>query len=170
LKEIESLTAAVRISSKLKYSIWGITLGIWFVEALAARAPLDADAVSYLNIANSCLGRNWHALINGWWSPGFPFLLVFWLKIFHPSLFHHSLAIHLFAFFSLIVALVSFEYFLSVFLIYYKQAAAAETEGAGELISGDAVWLLGYSLFFCITTFPRLLRSNSPIFWYSSST
>lgn len=147
------MPAAFKISPKLKYSLWIITIVIWFVQALAARDPLNADAVSYLNIASSCLAGNWHALANGWWSPAYPFLLTFWLKIFNPNPFHHALAVHLFSFLNLIVALVIFEYFLSEFFVFRRQFAAPQTESTAEVISDEAVWLLGYSLFFWITTF-----------------
>jgi uncharacterized membrane protein len=74
------------------------------------------------------------------------------LKIFGPSPFHHSLAMHLFAVCSLVVALVSFEYFLRVFFAYRKEFRAEPRKAAGKGISDDAVWLMGYSLFFWITT------------------
>jgi hypothetical protein len=151
--EGDPLTAAVKIPQKLKYFIWTVTVCIWIAEALGAREPLNADAVSYLNMADAYLSGTWHGLINGWWSPAYPFLLALVLKIFSPSPFHHSLALHLLAVFSLVVALVSFEYFLSVFFAYRKQFFAEPSDAAGEAISDDAVWLMGYGLFFWITTF-----------------
>lgn len=146
------MTAAVRIPTKLKYLIWAGTIGVWIAEALAAREPLDADAVSYLNMADSYLGGTWHALINGWWSPAYPFLLALVVKMFGPSPFHRSLTMHLFAVISLVVALASFEYFLRTFSAYRKEFSTESSE-TGEAISDDAVWLIGYSLFFWITTF-----------------
>jgi hypothetical protein len=148
-----SLTAEFKISPKLKYLLWAVTVVVWLMEALAARDPLDADAVSYLNIADSCLSGNWHALVNGWWSPGYPFLLALWLKIFSPSPFHHSLAVHMFAFLGLVVALTSFEVFLSAFWAFRKQFVVQQVSDAGRVISDDAAWLMGYCLFFWITAF-----------------
>ena len=147
------MTGAVKIPTKLKVFIWAGTIGVWIAQALAAREPLDANAVSYLNMADSYLGGTWHGLINGYWSPAYPFLLSLVQKLFRPSPFHHSLAVHLFAVFCLVAALVSFEYFLSVFSAYRKQVSAEPSENDGEVISGDAVWLMGYSLFFWTTTF-----------------
>jgi 4-amino-4-deoxy-L-arabinose transferase-like glycosyltransferase len=151
--EGDPLTAAVKIPPKLKYFIWAATVGIWIAEALAAREPLNADAVSYLNMADSYLRGGWHGLVNGYWSPAYPFLLALVLKVFRPSPFHHSLAVHLFAVFSLLVALVSFEYLLSVFFAYREQFSEEPCEAGGEAISDEAVWLMGYALFFWITTF-----------------
>ena len=42
-------------------------LAAWLAQAFAANNPLDADAVSYLDIAYSCLSGNWHALVPGNW-------------------------------------------------------------------------------------------------------
>ncbi|HEY1468405.1 MAG TPA: hypothetical protein VGF61_05135 [Candidatus Acidoferrum sp.] len=161
------MTAAVKIPLKLKYLIWAVTVCIWIAEALAAREQLNADAVSYLNMADSYLGGTWHALISGWWSPAYPFLLALVVKIFGPSPYHRSLAMHLFAVFSLVVTLVSFEYFLRAFFAYRKEFRGEPTEAAGEAISDDAVWLMGYSLFFWITTFltpPNLEQPNILVF------
>jgi hypothetical protein len=104
-------------------------------------------------MANSFLCGGWHALVNGYWSPAYPFLLACELKLFRPGLFHHFLAMNLLSFISLVAALVCFEYFLSSFFAFRKQLASQDTATTGELISDDAVWLIGYSLFFWVTTF-----------------
>lgn len=74
-----------------------------------------------LKQANAYLAGSWRALISGGWSPVSPFLLAWWIKIFHTDLFHRTRAVHLFSFFSLIAALVAFEYFLSVFSAFRNQ-------------------------------------------------
>jgi hypothetical protein len=151
--EGDSLTPLVKISPKVKRSILGVTICVWFAEALAAKEPLNPDAVSYLNIANSLVAGNWHAIVNGYWSPVFPLLLSLMLKIVRPSPFHQPLAVHMFAFVSLIAALFSFEYFLSEFFSYRRHLFTEQFEVAREEISDDAIWLIGYSLFFWITSF-----------------
>jgi CHASE2 domain-containing sensor protein len=86
--EGDPLAAAVKIPTKVKYLIWAGTIGIWIAEALAAREPLNADAVSYLNMADAYLGGTWHALINGWWSPAYPFLIAQVVKILYLACFN----------------------------------------------------------------------------------
>jgi hypothetical protein len=147
------LSSTLGISFKLKYSIWAATVCLWLAEALAARGPLDADLVSYLDIARSCLTGNWQALLNGYWSPGYPLLLALWIKITHVSRFHDALAVHLFGFISLIVALVCFEYFLSVFFAFRARNAVQTPNVVVHGVPDHAVWSMGYSLFFWITTF-----------------
>jgi len=124
----------------------------WLAQALAARDFATADAISYLDISYSCLAGNWHALVNGWWSPAFPFLLTILLKIFNPGPFREALLLHLFSFASLVVALAAFEYFIRVFLICRKTVVADDHDSALP-VPHEWVWIVGYSLFFWISTF-----------------
>lgn len=125
----------------------------WLLQALAARDFFTADAISYLDIAHSCVAGHGHALVNGWWSPVFPFLLAICLKVFKPDPYEEALLVHLLAFVSLIAALASFEYFLAVFLKFRTQTAIAASAGDGELIAERPLVIVGYALFFWITTF-----------------
>lgn len=147
------MNSIAKISPFQKLVIWAVMVCSWLVQALAARSPLNADAVSYLDISYSCLAGNWHAIVNGWWSPGYPFLLALWLKLFNPSPFHEPIAMHMFAFATLIVALICFENFISVFFTFRKKLAEEYGEDIRELLPDDAVRLVGYSLFFWISTF-----------------
>jgi hypothetical protein len=124
----------------------------WLAQSLAARDFATADAISYLDIAYSCLAGNWHALVNGWWSPAFPFLLTIWLKIFNPSPFREAVVMHLFSFASLAVALAVSEYFICTFLVFRK-TVVADDENPDQTVPDHWVWLVGYSLFFWISTF-----------------
>ncbi len=133
--------------------VWAILICTWLVQALTAPHSLDADAVAYLNISYKCLSGNWHALVNGYWSPGFPFLLAMCIKIFGVGPIHEPLTIRLFAFASLIAALISFEYFLSSFFQYRKKRAVEGSPAFAGSLSDNTIRLLGYVLFFWITTF-----------------
>jgi hypothetical protein len=125
----------------------------WLSQALTARDFFTADAISYLDIANSCVAGQWQALVNGWWSPAFPFLLAICLKIFKPHPFNEALLLHLFAFVSLIAALATFEFFMAVFLKFRQNIVPDDPGGDGHLISDRSIMLVGYSLFFWISTF-----------------
>jgi hypothetical protein len=124
----------------------------WVAQALSARDFATADAISYLDISYSCLAGNWHALVNGWWSPAFPFLLTLWLKIFNPSPFREAVVLHLFSFASLVVALAIFEYFMRTFLVFRKRVLAGD-QNSEQPVPDDWIWIVGYSLFFWISTF-----------------
>jgi hypothetical protein len=149
----DPLNSNLKFTPKLKRSFWIIIVCVWLAEAMALRAPLDADAVSYLDMANSFLSGNWHALVNGYWSPGYPFLLACELKLFHLDRFHQLLAIQFLSFITLIIALVCFECFLSSFIVFRRRLASADDDNGAKTITDNAVRLIGYALFFWITTF-----------------
>jgi hypothetical protein len=157
----------IPISSRYKIVVWVVMLSAWLVQAVASHDPLNADGISYLDISYSCLRGNWYALVNGYWSPGYPFLLALWMKLFKVSLFHESLAIHLFAVLSLIVALVSFEWFLSAFFTFRKKFAGEKREDLKKFLPENAIRLLGYVLFFWVSTFltpPNLEQPDILVF------
>ena len=84
----------------------------WLVVALSSRHVLNPDGVSYADIAYACMRGDWHALVNAYWSPGYPVLLIGWLSIFRPSRYWEITAIHLLSVVSLIGTLFSLEFFL----------------------------------------------------------
>lgn len=138
----------------MKFAAWAVMLCSWLTQALAARHTLEAaDGISYLNIAYSCLDGNWHALVNGYWSPGYPFLLTLWLKLFNPSPFREILALRMLTFVSLVVALITFEYFLSVFFTFPKKLTEGCADDIKESLPDEAIRIVGYCLFFWVTTF-----------------
>src|SRR5271169_5533714 len=62
-----------------RWALWLSMVSAWIIQAVAARHTLDADGVSYLDIATAFWQGNWHAAINGYWSPAYPVLLGLWL-------------------------------------------------------------------------------------------
>jgi hypothetical protein len=145
-----------------RFAFWAAMFCSWLVQALAARHSLDADGVSYLNIANAGLQGNWHAFVNGYWSPGYPFLLTVWFKLLRPSPFHEPLAVRMLAVVTLVVALLSFEYFLKAFLEFRRKDLGGREEENSELLSDGTIRLAGYVLFFWITTFWTTARLDQP--------
>ncbi len=75
------MIVSFKIPQKLEYLIWALTICIWIAEALATTKSLNSDAVAYFNMADAYLAGDWHGLINGWWSPAYPFLLAMVLKL-----------------------------------------------------------------------------------------
>jgi hypothetical protein len=142
----------MKLSFPSKLIVWAVLLVAWFAQSLAVGNVLNADGVSYLDIAYSCVAGNWHALVNAYWSPGFPFLLALCIKLFHVTPYYEPLAIHLFAVVSLIVALICFEYFMAVLLKIRNSETIPRGSGQTPL-SDRTIQLLGYTLFFWVTTF-----------------
>jgi hypothetical protein len=124
----------------------------WILQALASRHTFDADGVSYQNIADVCLRGNWHSLVNGYWSPGYPFLLTMWFKLFHPGAYFVPLTVRWFGVLSLIFTLTSFEFFLSSFLNFRKYLYDSNSDSQNYL-SDRSIRVIGYAIFFWISVF-----------------
>lgn len=132
-----------RLSALHKFFIRVFILCVWLAQSLTLRDPLDADCIAYLNIARSCAIGNWHSLVNGWWSPGFPFLLSIILRVFKPDRFHDPVVVDSLAFFSLCIAMPVFEYFLKHLEEYRAIALPGDNQGAIATLTNDEIWLLG---------------------------
>jgi hypothetical protein len=157
-----TLVDSMKVSRPAKFGIWAVICCSWLIQALAARHTLDADGVSYLNIAHACVRGDWHAMVNGYWSPGYPFVLTVWLKLWSPSHFWEPLAVRMLGFATLAAALACFEYFLPVYFKYRKQVAEGNAGEFGEALPDDAIRLAGYFLFFWITVFLTPAHLDQP--------
>jgi hypothetical protein len=140
-------------SLRIKIAAWIVMSGCWLLMALGAPKTLNADAISYLDIANSCASGNWHAPVNGYWSPGLPFLLALLLKIFKPPPFQEPLLMHLLAFGSLILALIAFEHSLRVFFAFRAAISDKNEQDGRQPVPDETIRLVGYALFFWISIF-----------------
>jgi hypothetical protein len=145
----------------VKNVTWLVLVCCWLVQALAARHTLDADGVAYLNMVDSALKGNWHALVNGWWSPGYPFLLTLWFKLFRPSPFYVPLAVRLFAVVTLLAAFLSFEFFLKQ-LFFFRRQFLYSSDHSGSWVSDDSIRFAGYGLFLWITVFLTPAHLDQP--------
>ena len=131
----------------------------WAVLAIAASHRLDSDGVSYVNIATAVMHGNWQAAINRYWSPGYPVLFSFWLRVFRPSAYHEIAAVRWFDLLSLILALVSFEWLSRTVLKALERRKAAGSESA---LSPGSFKALGYVLFFWVTCYLTPPSVNPP--------
>jgi hypothetical protein len=115
------------------------------LQVWAHRNDVTPDAISYIEIAEATARNGLHALVNGYWSPFYPFLLSIVFRIFHPAIhweftYVHGLNVVLF-----LTSLLCFEAFLKELI-----AARGRTDApAGELqpLPEKTLWVLGYVLF-----------------------
>jgi hypothetical protein len=98
----------------------GVRLTFWTVGILLAAAQAwvfrfytSADSVSYLDMSDGMLrDSDWHRLINGIWSPLYPFLVGLARRIFPVSAANEIPEAHLVNIGFFIFAFVCFEFFL----------------------------------------------------------
>jgi len=83
------------------------------MQAWAFRYYVSADAISYLDMSDSVMpGGDWHRLINGVWSPLYPFLLGVFRRILHVSPANEIVAGHLLNLAFFLFAFACFEVLL----------------------------------------------------------
>jgi len=144
----------------LRIGFWGFGLLLASAQAWICRYEASTDSISYLDVSDGVFpGSNWHRLINGVWSPLYPFLLGLFRRIFHVSPANEVVAGHLLNVGFFLFALICFELFL--------RAAQRKPPLRNELASrgGRAVALptwaylsFGYALFIWASVFGISLR------------
>lgn len=65
------------------------------LEALFSPYDMNADTVSYLDLADLIHAHQWHWVVNAYWHPGYPALLLFSQMVLRTSRHHELLAARL---------------------------------------------------------------------------
>jgi hypothetical protein len=124
----------------------------WLAQGYATRHTQQAaDGISYLEIAYQALAGNWHALLNSYWSPGYPIVLAVFLKIFDPSPAHELFMMRMVGWLTLIAALAAFEYFLRA-CSRFRLSLVVATGQEPPILRTNQFRMLADALFFWCTT------------------
>ncbi|MBV9480364.1 MAG: hypothetical protein JO249_06365 [Acidobacteria bacterium] len=73
---------------------------------------MNSDGIAYLDLADAYLRGGWTTLINGHWSPLYPWLLAIAMRVVRPSSYWEFTVAHLLNLAIYVVALISFEYMM----------------------------------------------------------
>ena len=65
------------------------------LQAIADRFYMNPDGTSYADLSDAYIRGDWHSAISTYWSPLYPLLLSVTFRLFHPSPYFESTAIHL---------------------------------------------------------------------------
>ncbi len=88
----------------------GLVLG--FIDAVASRNAMNPDGISYLDMGDAFWRGDWHAALNGLWSPLYGVLLGGVLRVVRPGLFWEFPVVHAVNFAIYAAALFCFDAFL----------------------------------------------------------
>src|SRR5690348_2842040 len=80
----------------LRIAFWSAGILLASLQAWIFRYEVSADSISYFDMSDGVLGRDWHRLINGMYSALYPFLLGVFRRTFHISPRNEIAAGHLF--------------------------------------------------------------------------
>ena len=135
--------------STLQFRIYFFLLAfiIGFINAWFVRNSLDFDGLPNLDMGDLFFQGNWSALINGMWSPLYPFILGLILHLFKPTSYWESAVVHCVNFFIYLFAFFSFDFFLQQLIKYNKQKEANLLGFKLITLPEWALLSLGYSFF-----------------------
>jgi hypothetical protein len=113
------------------------TLRAWFT-----RYELSPDSMSYLDIARAVAEGHAKAALSSYWSPGYPVLISFFLRIFHPGIYWEFPLVHA-------ANVLIFAGTLACFELFWSDAFEWHSDHAGRdgTIPEGAFWALGYAAF-----------------------
>ena len=146
--------------TRLEISFWLLAAVLGFLHAWADHHYLmNADALSYVDIAESYLRRDWATAVNSYWSPLYSWLIALALWLVKPSPYWKFAVVHLVNFGMYLFALGCFCFLMRELVIRQRSEVAA----TGLVKLPDwALLALGYSLFIWSSLFLITVHLESP--------
>jgi hypothetical protein len=141
------------IHSELLERRIGFALCLFFgiLRSCIARLSINPDGISYLDLSDAVLSRNWHALLNAYWSPLYPFLLGTCRSFFPTTKRWELFSAHILNFGIFVLALGCFEFFY----VALKKSLVPDISAPGTvtfvLISERSLWALAHMLFLWVS-------------------
>src|SRR5713101_7048489 len=100
-------------TAAIRFAFWTVGILLAAAQAWVYRFSVTADSISYLDMSDGVLpGGDWHRLINGVWSPLYPFLIGLARRIFQIYPANEIVDVHLLNIVFFIFAWACFEFFL----------------------------------------------------------
>jgi hypothetical protein len=148
---VVSIGSAPETTSKSTEKSWLGHIRLWFwlfailagaSQAWVSRDTIATDGISYLDMGDAAAHGHWGALVNGYWSPGYPAAIGLGLAAAHPAPEHEFAVMHAVNFAIFLFALASFEAFLR---------ALIAVNGSQRSLPPWLLQIIGYLLFAWIT-------------------
>jgi hypothetical protein len=106
---------------------------------------MNPDGISYIEIGWAVARSGLHKLVNGYWSPLYPFVLSLVFRYLHPSPQWEFTAVHLLNFGMYLASLAAFELFLDGLLT--SLAAANDLSEKSIFVESETLRVWGYVFF-----------------------
>jgi hypothetical protein len=121
-----------------------ICLGLMLADC---GASFQGDTVSYLDMGDYFFAGDWRAILNGLWSPLFPFIHGLARWIFHPTMRWEPLLFQLTNFAVYVSTVLTFQFFWGHVFHLYKVLSQRESQPFKAAFSENEFWVLGYAIF-----------------------
>jgi hypothetical protein len=108
---------------RIRVVAWVVILSIAVFQAYAQRYAVSPDGISYLDLSDAVVTRDWRRLVNLYWSPLYPALIGVARAVFGASAAREVPLVHAVNLVSFIAMFVAFEYMLG----HTRSGGARET-------------------------------------------
>lgn len=139
------LVVSSRPQKSLRLWFWALAVVLGLLQAWAHRHYVNPDGTSYIEIAQGLQRGDRQALINGYWSPLYPFLLSCAFRVLRPTLYWESTVVHFLNFAICLGAFYCFEIFLTELLA--ARSSLSELADGSQVKNHRVQWTWGYLLF-----------------------
>ena len=149
--------------TRLEIAFWLLAIGLGFAHVWADHHYLmNADAMSYIDIAEAYLRKDWHTAINSYWSPLYSWLIALGLVIARPSPYWKFAVVHLVNFGMYLFALGCFCFLMREMIRHQGNQRAGLVAHRVVTLPDWALLALGYSLFIWSSLVLVTLQLESP--------
>jgi 4-amino-4-deoxy-L-arabinose transferase-like glycosyltransferase len=139
-------SAAGTSNPSFRILFWCVAIALGFLQVWAHRNDLNPDGISYIEIGEAARRAGLPALLNGYWSPLYPFLISLALRLFHPAVEWEFTVVHLVNFALYLANLACFEVFLNELLLARDSSRVSGDEYLP--VASRTLWIWGYLFFF----------------------
>jgi hypothetical protein len=133
----------------LRLIFWSTGILLASAQAWVSRFRVTPDSIAYLDMSDAVLpGGDWHQLINGTWSPLYPFLIGLVRRAFQTPAAQEIFVAHLLNVVLFLFAFACFEFFLRSAMDRLKPML--EERGSRDTLTVPAEWAclsVAYSIF-----------------------
>ena len=135
--------------ARVRLVFWALGLVLAAAQIWVFRYQVSTDSISYLDMSDGVLrGSDWHRLINGIWSPLYPFLLGIARRVFSIPAQNEIVAAHWMNLGFFLFAFLCFEFLLrGMFRRTEQRAETRVRAGAPSPVPGWSYLVIAYSLF-----------------------
>lgn len=142
--------------------IWCISIALilGFVDVLMNRFYVSFDGVSYLDMADAYLRRDWHTAINGFWNPLYSWIIAIAFALFHPNAYWQYPVVQFANYFIYAGTVAAFEYFVQGLVKEREDAAAIRIIAYGLFVWTSLgmirVWMVNPDMFVALSIYLAL--------------
>ena len=139
---------------RIRVVAWVVIVSIAVFQAYAQRYAVSPDGISYLDLSDAVVNRDWARLVNLYWSPLYPVLIGVARAVFGASPAREVPLVHAINLLSFVAMFSAFEYMLRSILDLAARTRNSMLAGPWGLAGAYALFA-----FFGLTTVPQELTT-----------